>query len=78
LHDPEYLRFPKKDFISYHQAKTLEIINRDPPAISILIKKDPLLPSLPTEEDTRRKVKSESKISNKSLVMPTIKPLQSL
>jgi hypothetical protein len=76
LQNPEYLRFPKKDFISYHQAKVLELINHDPPSNTGNAKKD-LMPSFPNEDDSsHRKVKSEAKITNKSLVMPPLKPLK--
>ena len=78
MHDPEYLKFPKKDFISYHQAKILEIINQDAPIMSLPNRKDQIFPNILTEEETCRKVKSQKKISNKSFVISTVKPLQNL
>jgi hypothetical protein len=46
-------------------------------AVAALSKREGL-PSIPSEEALERKVKSEAKISNKSMVMPSLKPSQLL
>jgi hypothetical protein len=60
--------------MDHNYAKVMELLHEEPPIVSF--KKEQQLPTINQVEellDRKRKVKSEAKLPNKSLMMPPVK-----